>query len=233
MAAVPCVELGFLEKAEDASHLTSPYFPAKVGGRPAWLDPINLPSPERLACQHCGKPCVLLLQLYAPLSDDPAVFHRSLFVFICKDSACHQPGSSKPFRVLRCHLAKDNPFYSAENGCESVNSTNGDSTDGSECVDYIRSTCEFIAPNVTDRYEKGSDVIAVSGELGDSVHNSITQPPVHNSITQPPLCSVCGCTAPKHCGNCKVVHYCSRNHQLVDWKRGHKNVCERIAAGSL
>jgi TPR repeat protein len=37
-------------------------------------------------------------------------------------------------------------------------------------------------------------------------------------------CSVCGAPAESTCGECKDVHYCSRECQKADW-RGHKKVC--------
>lgn len=36
---------------------------AQVGGRPAWLDPLHLPSPEQLTCRVTGKPLEFLLQV--------------------------------------------------------------------------------------------------------------------------------------------------------------------------
>ncbi|XP_028046283.1 programmed cell death protein 2-like isoform X2 [Monomorium pharaonis] len=38
-------------------------------------------------------------------------------------------------------------------------------------------------------------------------------------------CHVCGILAPNHCGKCKVVNYCSRIHQVYDWKNRHKDTC--------
>lgn len=40
---------------------------------------------------------------------------------------------------------------------------------------------------------------------------------------------MCGILAPNHCGKCKVVYYCSRVHQVYDWKNGHKDVCSTKA----
>lgn len=39
------------------------------------------------------------------------------------------------------------------------------------------------------------------------------------------LCVVCGISADKHCGKCKEAAYCSREHQIFDWKQRHKEVC--------
>lgn len=41
----------------------------------------------------------------------------------------------------------------------------------------------------------------------------------------PRLCRVCGCSGPKTCSKCHKVNYCSRVHQLMDWKLQHKQLC--------
>ncbi|XP_029450069.1 programmed cell death protein 2 [Rhinatrema bivittatum] len=42
-----------------------------------------------------------------------------------------------------------------------------------------------------------------------------------------PLCRICGCLGPKTCAKCHKAHYCSRDHQILDWKAGHKQYCCR------
>uniref|UniRef100_A0A4X2LKJ0 Programmed cell death protein 2 n=1 Tax=Vombatus ursinus TaxID=29139 RepID=A0A4X2LKJ0_VOMUR len=39
------------------------------------------------------------------------------------------------------------------------------------------------------------------------------------------LCWVCGCLGPKVCSKCHKAHYCSKDHQTLDWKLGHKQSC--------
>ena len=39
------------------------------------------------------------------------------------------------------------------------------------------------------------------------------------------LCHVCGCVGAKRCGNCKLAYYCSKEHQVLDWKERHKMLC--------
>jgi pre-rRNA-processing protein TSR4 len=48
------------------------------------------------------------------------------------------------------------------------------------------------------------------------------------------LCAVCGFAANSRCGRCNSASYCSRDCQKVDWKIGHKTLCEAFsrAAGS-
>jgi pre-rRNA-processing protein TSR4 len=88
----------------------SHYFPDKVGGRPAWLSLKPLPSYENLQCGRCKKPCVFLLQKYAPTES----LHRTIFLFICRDPACCQPNSSDNLIVLRSQLPFDNDFYARQ-----------------------------------------------------------------------------------------------------------------------
>ncbi|XP_006876249.1 PREDICTED: programmed cell death protein 2 [Chrysochloris asiatica] len=38
------------------------------------------------------------------------------------------------------------------------------------------------------------------------------------------LCRVCGCLAPKTCSRCHRAHYCSKEHQTLDWK-WHRQTC--------
>ena len=47
---------------------------------------------------------------------------------------------------------------------------------------------------------------------------------VKESRVQPKLCNLCGCRAPSVCSKCKLVSYCSREHQAKDWK-DHKRCC--------
>uniref|UniRef100_A0A8D1DPM4 Programmed cell death protein 2 n=1 Tax=Sus scrofa TaxID=9823 RepID=A0A8D1DPM4_PIG len=39
------------------------------------------------------------------------------------------------------------------------------------------------------------------------------------------LCRVCGCLGPKTCSRCHQAHYCSKEHQALDWRSGHKQAC--------
>ncbi|XP_023560604.1 programmed cell death protein 2 [Octodon degus] len=41
------------------------------------------------------------------------------------------------------------------------------------------------------------------------------------------LCRVCGCSAPKVCSRCHRAHYCSKEHQTLDWRLVHKQTCTR------
>ena len=112
------LDLGFVEDAP-AWLLTSRFFHSKVGGRPSWLDLKNLPESKDFSCPNCQKPRVLCLQIYAPVEDQNSCFHRTIYVFMCKNPGCHQPGSKSPFLILRCQLSRQNEFYPYESPVES------------------------------------------------------------------------------------------------------------------
>lgn len=39
------------------------------------------------------------------------------------------------------------------------------------------------------------------------------------------LCAICGCRGPFNCAKCGVESYCSKGHQKIDWRMGHKDNC--------
>uniref|UniRef100_A0A8C5RWR8 Programmed cell death 2 n=1 Tax=Laticauda laticaudata TaxID=8630 RepID=A0A8C5RWR8_LATLA len=45
------------------------------------------------------------------------------------------------------------------------------------------------------------------------------------------LCRVCGCLGPSTCSKCHKAHYCSKDHQIKDWKAGHKVSCLQPGRG--
>ncbi|KAK2581356.1 hypothetical protein KPH14_008122 [Odynerus spinipes] len=114
------VDLGFLEECE-SWRLESRFFPSKVGGKPAWLDLKNIPKKEDLECEYCGNPCIFLCQIYAPSADDDDAFHRTLYVFICKDPNCCKTNESGNLKVFRCQLSRFNPFYPSKPPIEEEN----------------------------------------------------------------------------------------------------------------
>lgn len=40
------------------------------------------------------------------------------------------------------------------------------------------------------------------------------------------ICAVCGIKAGLKCTGCLAVIYCGKEHQIQDWKKGHKNACK-------
>ena len=121
---LPSIELGFAERispGEDPARIDSHHWPdwdgGKAGGVPAWLHP-RLPAPASLACAHCARPLLLLLQLYAPV-DAPAVehagaFHRMLYVFACRRARCVNRAHAPSVVVLRAQLPRDSALHAGE-----------------------------------------------------------------------------------------------------------------------
>lgn len=112
MSNLKPVELGFVDDC-DPEMLHSVFFPSKVGGRPAWLAP-NPPESTSVTCQTCSEPLSFLMQIYTggtvPRDD---AFHRSLFVFCCRNPCCYSKEGtmSPPVKAFRCQLPRANEFY--------------------------------------------------------------------------------------------------------------------------
>ena len=108
--------LGFPEPALHPSDLLRHVFPSKVGGRPAWLDPVRLPSAEELRCPVDGSTMRFLLQVYAPVEERPEAFHRTIFVFVSGRKGSNPSNSGGCVgdvcvRALRCQMARENEYY--------------------------------------------------------------------------------------------------------------------------
>jgi pre-rRNA-processing protein TSR4 len=161
------VQLGFISNTSNSMFSNSDWERwdgGKVGGKPSWLNPCQIPLPEQLRCKCCSSPMTFLLQIYCPLDDVEDAFHRSLYIFVCKKKKCVDRGSIK---CLRCQLGRENEYYPY---------------------------------------------------TSKSIEN------VKVSAVQPKLCNLCGCRAPSVCSKCKLVSYCTREHQAKDWKN-HKRCC--------
>ncbi|CAG8618858.1 3280_t:CDS:2 [Cetraspora pellucida] len=107
------VELGFAEPPDNP--LTADSFPNKIGGKPAWLNLAHVLTAEDVLCGICKKPMVLLVQLYTPEDYPPEAFHRSIYVFCCKNGACHKTSWRKSLKVFRSQLPKYNPYWPPPN----------------------------------------------------------------------------------------------------------------------
>jgi len=105
----PLWHLGFLDKPQHQSSLLRHKFPSKVGGRPAWLNPVDLPKEEELLSQPTGQPLDFLLQVYCPLDDNEQAFHRTIFVFAPREGKDLTKTGS--IRAFRCQLSRQNSFY--------------------------------------------------------------------------------------------------------------------------
>ncbi|CEG69282.1 hypothetical protein RMATCC62417_05382 [Rhizopus microsporus] len=103
------VQLGYAEDPEIP--LTVDSFPSKSGGRPIWLNPEHVLSVDKVTCGNCEQPMNLLLQLYTPEDEPPEAFHRTVYVFCCKNGGCVKQDWKKSFKVYRSQLPRENPYY--------------------------------------------------------------------------------------------------------------------------
>lgn len=195
--------------------LNSPFFASKIGGKPQWLNHLNLPlavetthvtnsnetgqSPVRLECNNCKRQLKFLMQLYAPISENDKfydklesaeeVFHRVLYVFLCTNTEC-LPASSRSLKVYRSQLKHKNEFFSS-NPPPALDS--GDNEKDQKAAD------DFLLAYYKNLYEK-------------------------NWFSN---CTICGLLSTKKCAKCQFSHYCCHSHQVFDWsKENHKAVCE-------
>lgn len=105
------IDLGFAEECEPIL-LRNVYFPSKIGGKPAWLDLEKVPSIDDLKCKKCGAPQSFLCQIYAPIEEKTECFHRTIYIFICREQSCLVPNSAENFSAFRSQLPRQNQFYS-------------------------------------------------------------------------------------------------------------------------
>lgn len=138
-------------------------FPSKVGGRPAWLVPENLPS---VTCHGCDKSMTFLLQIYAPDNDNKVAFHRSIMVFVCLSCRCL-------LRAFRVQLPHQNPYYGLESlSTKQVPERDAqlDSATCEECglLHHGRSLCRALPEYSIEIDELDEIVIGEDPDDGDS-----------------------------------------------------------------
>ena len=107
-------QIGFIEDGLNALYHEEDWRKwdgGKVGGLPVWLNPVDLPAPNLLACSTCEEPMKFLLQIYCPVDEVVSAFHRSIYLFCCKKAQCVSSGK---VMALRCQLPKANPYYAVE-----------------------------------------------------------------------------------------------------------------------
>ncbi|KAJ1966469.1 hypothetical protein GGI12_000044 [Dipsacomyces acuminosporus] len=112
------VTLGYAEPLDDEFFAEA--FPSKIGGKPKWLDPAQPLNVDRVQCDECKHPMVLLMQLYAPEDEPAEAFHRMLYVFICRNGACHRFSASRCMRVFRSQIAEKNGIYEERSGSDDI-----------------------------------------------------------------------------------------------------------------
>lgn len=172
-------------------------FVSKVGGKPAWPDLRTLPIEQ--SCKKCGKPLVFLLQIHSPLST-------------CgQERAEDVPEDPRTLflfmcRELKCHSPGDS-------GCFQVlRYESGGSEFGPNDLSPSLDAC-------TSSTSTHTNMVPIAPHCDSSKVKSWS----HEDTSS--LCAVCGGRGTKRCGNCRTVNYCSKHHQIHDWKLGHRKNC--------
>ncbi|SCM19439.1 conserved Plasmodium protein, unknown function [Plasmodium chabaudi adami] len=103
------VLLGYIKKGRRPNKLNNTKgiekkFVSKIGGRPYWLDRINLPEEDNFKCIICNELLSFLLQIYAPIDNIGHCFHRCLYLFVCFKCG-------DQVKCFRTQLPRNNPFY--------------------------------------------------------------------------------------------------------------------------
>ena len=82
------IHLGFTEIGRNNilfnNHNWSEWDGGIIGGKPIWLDPINIINYNQLKCKKCMDQMMFLLQIYCPLDSPYHAFHRCIYLFTCK-----------------------------------------------------------------------------------------------------------------------------------------------------
>jgi pre-rRNA-processing protein TSR4 len=138
-----------------------------------------------------------LLQIYCPADDvEPSAFHRSIYLFICPKATCVDLG-----RLVSNSVA---PVLQSHE-------VSGRSPAHSLCIFYcscVALRCQL--PKQNKYYPFDPDA------------PSSNSPDLQAIL--PNRCNVCSFKGPLTCAACKCAHYCSKQHQKLDWKQ-HKLIC--------
>jgi len=212
---MPRIDLGFIPSGTiEPWKLHRAFFKSKIGGFPAWLNPDRTPN---VNCDNCNSSMVLLLQLYAPREEFYS-YHRTIFVFICRDVECHQEYKYEVQKVDDIERKIRESCTISNNGATSRISTT--SVENEEPVKtalklpYKVFRCQLPQKNMF--YEM---IPSKNYENDRSVVNKADQKLASD------FCFNCGQTAKSRCSKCKLVAYCCKNCQSIHWKTMHKSKC--------
>jgi pre-rRNA-processing protein TSR4 len=223
------MELGFVTPASNADptglvarSLTSNWrtWDGGICGEFICLQPMpDLPA----KCDSCQSPLYPLLQVYAPLDDVPDAFHRDLYVLLCPKESCEQRVA-----VYRSQLPRENAYYP-------FNPPVVDATSLSRSVDTDvpsrASWCDLAlrkspALGLTVGNPDGSDSDE-PGQSSSSEDDDDEQEQQEKGAVK--RCAVCSQETMMRCSSCRKVFYCTREHQVEDWKAGHKETCNDLS----
>jgi len=103
------ISVGFAENPKKAD-FDIENFPSKIGGLPVWLIPPEDVNPLFFKCNTCSKFLYFLLQIYCPLEENKNSFHRTIYIFFCKDCWIR----TNAVKILRVQLPEQSEYYKGE-----------------------------------------------------------------------------------------------------------------------
>ncbi|XP_037582103.1 programmed cell death protein 2 [Dermacentor silvarum] len=89
-----------------------------------------------------------------------------------------------------------------------------------------------VTPNCANKHDAGSYIVLRSQLRKENLFYSIEPPMESPDSSDSPsaedfckICAVCGALGDEACAKCHSRHYCSKSHQILDWKDGHGARC--------
>lgn len=196
---MPRIELGFPLPETEPWRLHRAFFKSKIGGFPAWLNPDNTPS---VRCENCKNSMVLLLQIYSPQNQRYS-YHRTIYVFMCRDAECHQEFRVEP----------------------SLATSNSKSSHEKEKEDDFTKVCLKLPYKVFST-QLSQRNLYYQLQPAKNYDNDKTITKTADEKLASDFCFNCGQKATSRCKNCKMVAYCDKICQTIHWKTMHKNSCK-------
>ncbi|KAF9926898.1 Programmed cell death protein 2 [Linnemannia zychae] len=154
------VMLGFAEPVdlEENGPLLPEDFCSKMGGLPIWLNPEHVLESKDMTCDQCKKPMTFLMQLYSPEDHPAEAFHRVIYVFCCKNGACHKKSPQGCFKVVRSQLGQYNPYYTPVSKDDEDAAEENEGWEPMDSKNYAKTcfVCGMHGPKICSRCQKVS-----------------------------------------------------------------------------
>ena len=232
------MELGFLETEPGGllvRQTTSDWIEwdgGLAGGlEPIWLLPPKPASRSLITCSRCKEPMTFILQVYAPIDDIPDAFHRDLCVFYCAKCPIDPLLSATCIRV---QCPEENDFYPLEDAEDATTWPVPDrmtwklltNVESSNTRPFLNKKYALVVESEGDQpiVEEEDDEDEDAEEQSEQDKSSKPS----NSNKGPAPCVICGTMTATRCSACQSRFYCSKEHQLEDWRKGHKQACKDL-----
>jgi len=134
-------------------------FPSKIGGNPVWLTPPDLED-SAFNCKDCKGVMHFLLQLYCPLEGLKHSFHRTVYVFFCKE--CWKVSNGvKVFRVQEPEVSQ---YYKSDQPLERSSLTKANESANSKLATL---STEYLIDTSVEKSEASRNYIKFYDKLDE------------------------------------------------------------------